>query len=166
LTELVLRNPEYPPQSVEINGKNATLSFGGISNEIENFSTMKEKELLKQAEKLLRSFNISMKEYGEPQITRNDEFYINIFYPFLFQEKYPIWEVVMDEPLGMEVIYEIRTNTFSIRNINISKYEYANYPTLPKEEILKDFTIGMKKLNAPEVVYLMKVIDGESYYVP
>jgi hypothetical protein len=26
--------------------------------------------------------------------------------------------------------------------------------------------LGMKKLNAPEIVYLIKNIDGESYYVP
>jgi hypothetical protein len=57
-------------------------------------------------------------------------------------------------------------NQLSLNSIDIAKYEYANYPTHFKEEILKDFTLGMKKLNAPEIVYLIKNIDGESYYVP
>ncbi|MDR3168455.1 MAG: hypothetical protein LBU27_01455 [Candidatus Peribacteria bacterium] len=50
--------------------------------------------------------------------------------------------------------------------VDIAKYEYVNYPTVSKEEILKDFTLGVKELNAPEIVYLMKNIDGEVYYVP
>ncbi|MDR2190850.1 MAG: hypothetical protein LBP53_06895 [Candidatus Peribacteria bacterium] len=169
LTELVLRNPENASQTIEINGNNATLSFGEMSNGKEYFSVLQEKGIkkgLEKLEKLLHSFNIPMQQYGEPQIMRNDEAYISILYPFLLQEKYLVWDTTTNQPLGMEVAYEVRTDTFSIYNINIAKYEYTNVPTLPKDEMLKEFTWGTQKLNAPELVYVVKYLEEERYYVP
>jgi hypothetical protein len=58
------------------------------------------------------------------------------------------------------------TGSLSFHSVDIAKYAYVNYPTFAKDEILKDFTVGMKKLNAPELVYLQKDREGETYYVP
>ncbi|MDR0651125.1 MAG: hypothetical protein LBG59_07195 [Candidatus Peribacteria bacterium] len=165
--EIIFRNPEYPLNSIGINatkGAGATLTFEGISVE-ETYATMKEKELFKQVEKLLNSFDIPLRHYGNPQIARADEFYINMFYPFLIQEKYPVWST-FDHPLGITVVYNITLNEVSITAIDIAKYEYVNYPTLSKEEILKDFSLSGEKLVAPELIYLVKHLEGEMYYVP
>jgi hypothetical protein len=93
------------------------------------------------------------------------EHYRSIFIPQLING-YPLWNALGNEQIGIRGSYNLMTNQISLNGVDIAQYEYVNYPTLPKEEILKDFTLGMKKLNAPEIVYLRKSLNDEVYYVP
>ncbi|MDR0606829.1 MAG: hypothetical protein LBG52_00360 [Candidatus Peribacteria bacterium] len=90
---------------------------------------------------------------------------ILVFMPQLLNS-YPVWDPLTDKQLGIHGRYTVWKNQLALDNIDMAQYEYTNYPTLPKEDILQDFTLGVKKLDAPEVVYLMKNIDDETYYVP
>jgi hypothetical protein len=137
---------------------------------------LSEKEIEKLIEKKLKSLGISLANYGKAELLSSDAFTVAFAYPWMLNG-YSIWDIsdrpdfspVVDwkiRPINMNIYYDRTTREIALYNVNIAKYTYANYPTLPKEEILKDFTVGIEKLNAPEIVYLMKTIDRESYYIP
>lgn len=142
-----------------------------------------EKELKKTVAKQLKAIGVSLVNYGEPTVVfrkvvlPEDERYLLLEYPFLLNG-FPVWNTNNNRspqsPIPLDPVRVVMSVTYdrvtgeviSLVDVDIAKYEYANYPTFSKEEILRDFNIGMKKLNAPEIVYLKKYIGDEMYYLP
>lgn len=143
-------------------------SFGGDDTLVEK--KLSEKELNKRIEKKLKTWGISLKGYDSPRYSWLDEsVYVNwniveVFYPFLLNG-FPVWDINFRQ-VGVRGTYNIQFDALTLYGIDIAKYEYVPYPTFSKDEVLSDFTVGMKKLNAPEIVYLEKYYDDEVFYIP
>jgi len=125
------------------------------------------KQIQKSIEALLKERKIPLKSYGDPVFTEGGwvPYTIYVFIPQLLNG-YPIWNAEKNEQIGIQGTYTVRNNQLSLENIDIAKYVYAPYPTRSKDEILTDFTLGMTKLDAPEIVYLEKVTNSGTFYVP
>jgi hypothetical protein len=148
------------------------LFLQGIILETGVINTWNEKKLLKSIEQVVKSLGISVKEYGVPLIKELNDTRVSIGYPLLLNQK-PVWEAAFNQQImGVEVIYNFQDLSLSVWGSVLGKYEYSNIPTIWKEEILKEFTVWIKKLDAPEVVYLYRQTGNEkgypvdTYYVP
>ncbi|MDR2540471.1 MAG: hypothetical protein LBD11_01490 [Candidatus Peribacteria bacterium] len=138
------------------------------------------KDLSKKIEKKLKTFGISLVGYGKLQIeTSSEDGLVEILFPSLFNG-YPVWNPQIDQQLGVKGFYNPETDQISLFGIDISSYEFANYPTRGQEEILaqlptggdyfdggslSEYAVGVK-LNVPEVVYVAKWVEKEKFFVP
>jgi hypothetical protein len=163
LSTLTLFDAQNGDVRVDVNAKNGEMYIFSVPVE-PSLSLQDEKAFIKTAGNIIKSFGISLASYGKPEYKTEGV----LFYPFLLQGKYRVWYPDDSKPMGIWVFYgNIQpTPTLSFHGIDIAKYEYTNYPTISKEEVLKDFTLGVKKLQVPEIVYLAKYRDGEWYFVP
>lgn len=166
--------------SLSISSMNTSLNDAFDSASLPSLSA---KEVKKAVATQLKAMGISLANYGDPivhfpKITfPEDERTILIEYPFQLNgfavwnsnNNRESWSVLPTSPtpLMMTVAYDrVKGKIVNLSSIDIAKYEYANYPTLSKDEVLKEFTVGIKPLHAPEIIYLQKDINGEKYYVP
>ncbi|GHV26274.1 hypothetical protein FACS1894176_06680 [Bacteroidia bacterium] len=121
-----------------------------------------------------------MAGYGKVQIEpRLEDGVVDFLYPFLFNG-YSIWNPRIDQQIGVKGVYNPVTDQISFSNIDIASYEYASYPIRSQEEVmenlptggdyfdggsLSEYAVGVK-LNIPEVVYVVKWIEKEKFFIP
>jgi len=162
LSHLMIRSEIDPQAYVEVDVESGVFSIVDFVIEKE----ITDKNIISTVESFLKSFNISLKDYGKPWLVWFSEDSAEVFYPLLLHGKYPVWNVDYNWPLGVVVRYDALSRRISVSGIDIARYIYTNYPTLSKDEVLRDFSVGIKKLNTPEVVYLAKYIGDQLYYLP
>jgi hypothetical protein len=176
----MISQEENSESSVNIDMVEGTFSLYDMELSPEKSEKLTEKELIKAIEKKLKSLGVSLAGYGKVQIEKyEEENIIGIFYPQLING-HPVRNPNFNQQEGVRGHYVYETNQISFSNVDIAKYAVSNYPTLSEEEVLanlaqggdyfnggslSEYAVGFK-VSVPELVYLVKNVEGEVFYVP
>lgn len=142
------------------------------------------KQIIKSVDKQLKDMNISIKNYGDGEVDYDNydiNWLIRIFYPLKIQW-YNVWSAITEEQEWISVFYNLNTQTvWSVTNIDVASYEWANYSTINKADIESSIekwwdyysqwalhewsTVVM--LDPMEMVYVdERSEDGNHYFIP
>jgi hypothetical protein len=153
LTNIELVNPSNPDETFALNFRYGNLSLHALQLDGEKRNPDDQRSFIRNSERKLKDRGISLEHYDRAQVRTGGI----IFYPFLLEGKYPVWDAKELTPRGMWIRYDQTNHTLSIVNFEIGQYAFSHTPTLTRTQILRNFRLGEILLSSPEIVYLIQV---------